>query len=307
MTDSKSSNPSNEVDSQQYRGNQSDEHHEYDEVQHELKEKQDRSSVKVLTLVNDHAKGSTQELFDDVMYSPCPPKSAQHPDADITRNQHSGKGMALPQKTSTKLTGKWSERKTPETVATKEQLNRSEEHVYDSVDQTSQGPTKPQVIPPHSDSTSGGSNKNQHEYHTLESQESSQDKEVDSKSHTLAANSKFDDPMYESTLIQAQANPQGVATPSAYPMMDSGETEPQENGNPDLVPNYDGNVKDSTAAPQHSDPTNSEPMGTATVQKVLDEQDKGPINSTSDYDVFDDPTYGNCVPHAGADRKIIRQ
>ena len=341
ITDSKSalkSNASDEVDdkhNQHYRENINDEHHVYDEVQHKLKEEESCSSVKVLPLINDRAKRSIKESvddsepFDDVVYSSRPSQnydtrgSARQPNADM-RNQHSGEGSAL-SRTSTKLTRKQSEYETPETVATKEQLNCSDEHIYHSADQISQGQTKPQVIPIVSgeriNSPNGAADKKVYVYHTLESQESSQEGEIDPNSHALAANvsnksiqyesaecssiqysCQFDDPMYEST-IQLQANPQVTISMSSMKADLVMDTELHEKGNPDVIPNCDGDAENFTDAPQHSDPTDSESMGTATVQDVLDKQDKGNANLASIYDIFDDPTYG--VSHAGSNRGII--
>lgn len=201
-------------------------------------------------------------------------------------------------------------------------VNCSDEHIYDSADQTSKNRTKSQVIP---SVPNERANKKEHVYRAIEAQESSQEGEVDSKSHTLAANvlektiqyesaefspiqfnqCQFDDLMYEGT-IQPRANSQVTTTSSSIKadlIMDTDMTELQGKGNLELIQNYDGDIENFTDAPKHSDPTDSESMGAATVQDVLDKRDKGNANLSNIYDIFDDPTYG--VSRAGSNREII--
>lgn len=195
----------------------------------------------------------------------------------------------------------------------------SDEHIYDSADQTSQNQMKMgQVIssvPLPSKRINWGTNKSENVYHTLESSESPQDinGEINPKCYdTLAAHlltkpvqnhsadcsltqysCQFDDPTYESN-IQLKANPQVTTTLSS---MKVGLIEVQENGstiqgNPDFVLNYNGDPENVTNAPQYSDPTVLPPMDN---RITTDIQEKVDGNLSSIYDMFNDPTYGVCV------------
>ena len=315
ITDSKSAlkpGASNDKHSSQYRENQfeSDECHIYDKVQHELQE-QSQSSVKVLPLVNDHA-GDDSELFDDVVYSSHLSQSyntkhsVQQPDAEM-RNQQMNvpEGSILPQ-TLTKLTRERSEYESAETVETKDynkQQSYSDEHIYDSVNQLSQGQMKLQDVQPVTSEmfnslTQGKADKKEHVCRTLESQESSHGEEIDPRSHTQANHSpiqyncQFDDPMYESNIQPKAATSQSSI--KAGLVVDTDLIEVQENGsttqdNPDFALNYDGDPENFTDIPQHIYPTELVPMVT------MDNQDVADRNLTSIYDMFDDPTYGVCV------------
>ena len=313
---------------QRYRENQmsdqtkfNDEHHVYDEVNHETKVKgQNNSIISVANETACHRDGNDKELvtdselFDDMVYSMHPlqtigtSRAAQQIKTNTdSMSQQNSKGRNVYAKSATNM----NEDDYAESAAIKKQKGQvrfNDEHLYDSADQLSKSQTATLT-------TIRGDNNNtkfnaeaDETKHSQESPETGSQvnpemptghlsttvQDINSQSadcDPTLYNCQFDDPMYEST-PHSGANLKAAATKNS---MKADVIEPQEESmqsNTELVRNYSGDVESYGDAPQHSDPTDLVPMDN---HVTADSQDEADRKLTSIYDMFDDPTYGVCV------------
>ena len=291
-----------------------DEHHVYDEVKHKAKIDNYTAGR------TDSEKTADLELFDDMVHSSHPSHdtnseldtklSRTHLEIDIIRNNHMDVGGGI--KTSI-----GQDENTEPVVAKKqtEEMRCSDEHLYDSADQMDKGQTrKPAALTRIGQDNHKCTNreadgiKHVHQSPETGSQVnpemlighlSTTVQDINSQSadcDPTLYNCQFDDPMYEST-PHSGANLKAAATKNS---MKADVIEPQEESmqsNTELVRNYSGDVESYGDAPQHSDPTDLVPMDN---HVTADSQDEADRKLTSIYDMFDDPTYGEC--HAGSNK-----
>ena len=336
MTDPKAAlRPHDESDqskhNQQYREYQSsdqrnDEYHIYDEVNHEAKVKgQNNSIISVANETACHRDGNDKELatdselFDDMVYSTHPLQTVGTSRAtqllktnSNSISQQNSKGRNVYAKSATNM----NEDDYAESAAIKKQKGQvrfDDEHLYDSANQLSKSQTAPlTTISGDNDNTKFNAEADETKYSQESPETGSQVnpemptghlsttvQDINSQSadcDPTLYNCQFDDPMYEST-PHPGANLKAAATKNS---MKADVIEPQEESmqsNTELVRNYSGDVENYGDAPQHSDPTDLVPMDN---HVTADSQDEADRKLTSIYDMFDDPTYGEC--HAGSNK-----
>ena len=285
MTDSKPAlQLYDEVDynkyNQQHRKSQAcnqinDEHHMYDEVNHEAKEGQ--TSIEG----NNQEAITALELFDDMVYA----------------------------KSATNM--KFSEDDYSEPTAPKKQKDRprfDDEHLYDSADHNNM--SKGQTPTPTTASVKSNSTKfkgkadgtKQHTYHSLKSPETTSPNDMPNRQSgdydPTVYNCRFDDPMYESNPhpgadLTAIVSPSSTKAKSDVIELQDDKSAICMQGKP---LNYSVDAESFADTPQLSDACTSKDN-----HVIMDNQDKADRNLASTYDVFDDSTYGVC--HAGLNKK----